>query len=64
MDLKYNTIPEIAEIRHDDYLGKPYDEIDDHIQRGFVVGYQQAIKDICETMNIDIDDILKNLTKL
>lgn len=64
MDLKQNTIPEVAEIRHLNFLGKPYDVRDEDIKTGFVIGYQQAIEDIVNTMNLDREDIRKAITKL
>ena len=65
MELKQQKIiDDTAKIRHVDSLGNPYDELDDQIKNGYVMGYQQAILDICELMDIDVGDFIINLHKL
>lgn len=50
--------------RHDDWYGPVEDQSDKDVKYGFVTGYQQAINDICETMDIKVDNIINSITKL
>ncbi len=62
MDIKQERIiNDIAKQRHDDVIGTSYDELDDIKERGFIVGYSQAIEDICKLMDIDVGDFIINL---
>lgn len=62
MDIK--NVSQVAVIRHAQFMGESYDNIDQDVKRGYMIGYQQAINDLSQQLNIPLKDLLIELKRI
>jgi len=62
MDIK--NVSQVAVIRHAEFMGESYDNIDQDVKRGYMIGYQQATNDLSQLLNIPLKNLLIELKKI
>lgn len=62
MDIK--NVSQVAVIRHAQFMGESYDNIDQDVKRGYMIGYQQATNDLSQLLNIPLKNLLIELKKI